>query len=216
MKTILKKGIAVNCKTLNEARELKKIAEENGIGWYYKCSNVDTIWSYQKEITCFSVTNFNELISVETWIYKDKGYKIISFAEFKQFLNQHWKSAISEHLIKGNKTIIKLSNGRVGTANCLPTDKFNEGVGAVIAVAKAYNVDLKEVVKLTEKPKEPELYYAKDIVGKWAKVKIAGWQDCERKIIFADNKKIVYLYREGNRLGYTEDKEAFGKNWQLI
>jgi len=59
-----------------------------------------------------------------------------------------------QHLIRNNKTIIKLPNGKVGIAKCDPKDKFNEGIGAVIATARAYGIDLKDIAKLCEK-KEP-------------------------------------------------------------
>jgi len=59
-----------------------------------------------------------------------------------------------QHLIRGDKTIIKLPNGKVGVAKCDPKDEFSEGIGAVIATARAYGLNLNEVAKLCEK-KEP-------------------------------------------------------------
>jgi len=57
-------------------------------------------------------------------------------------------------LIRNNKTIIKLPNGKVGIAKCDPKDEFSEGVGVLIATARAYGLNLNEVARLCEK-KEP-------------------------------------------------------------
>lgn len=54
---------------------------------------------------------------------------------------------ITEHLIRGNKTIIKLSNGKVGIAKCDPADKFDEVVGAVIATLRAYGKNVEDFIK---------------------------------------------------------------------
>lgn len=48
---------------------------------------------------------------------------------------------IVEHLIRDNKTIIKLSNGKVGIAKCNPDDKFDAAIGAAVALARAYGND---------------------------------------------------------------------------
>lgn len=53
---------------------------------------------------------------------------------------------IVKHLIRGNKTIVKLSNGKVGIAQCNPEDKFDASLGAAIATLRAYG---KTVADLT-------------------------------------------------------------------
>ena len=42
------------------------------------------------------------------------------------------------HLIKDGKTVVKLSDGRVGVAFCSPEDTFNEYEGVRLATARAY------------------------------------------------------------------------------
>ena len=48
---------------------------------------------------------------------------------------------VVEHLIEGNKTIVKLSNGKVGIAKCSPDDEFDEYTGLWIATARAYGIE---------------------------------------------------------------------------
>lgn len=58
---------------------------------------------------------------------------------------------ITEHLIRNNKTIVKLSNGKVGIAQCSPEDKFDVYEGLRVATARAYGRDIEEPKK--EEPK---------------------------------------------------------------
>lgn len=58
---------------------------------------------------------------------------------------------ITEHLIRGNKTIVKLSNGKVGIAQCSPEDKFDVYEGLRVATARAYGREVDE-----PKKKEPK------------------------------------------------------------
>lgn len=48
---------------------------------------------------------------------------------------------ITEHVIDGKKTIVKLSNGNVGIAKCSPDDEFDEYEGLRIATARAYGIE---------------------------------------------------------------------------
>ena len=61
---------------------------------------------------------------------------------------------IVEHLIRGNKTIVKLSNGKVGVARCHPDDKFDIYEGLRVATARAYG---KPVEEPKEEPKKDVL-----------------------------------------------------------
>ena len=45
---------------------------------------------------------------------------------------------IVEHLVKGNKVIVKLSNGKVGVADCSPEDEFDICEGLKLAIDRAY------------------------------------------------------------------------------
>lgn len=51
------------------------------------------------------------------------------------------KIIITEHVIDGKKTIVKLSNGNVGIAKCSPDDEFDEYEGLRIATARAYGIE---------------------------------------------------------------------------
>lgn len=58
---------------------------------------------------------------------------------------------ITEHLIRGNKTIVRLSNGKVGIAQCSPEDTFDVYEGLRVATARAYGKKIEEPKK--EEPK---------------------------------------------------------------
>ena len=65
---------------------------------------------------------------------------------------------VVDHLIKGRKTIVKLSNGKVGIAVCSPEDTFNPYEGFRLASARAYGYEApyekKNTVKEVERPAE--------------------------------------------------------------
>lgn len=61
-------------------------------------------------------------------------------------------TTITEHIIKGNKTIVKLSNGKVGVAKCNPEDEFDVYEGLKTAIARAYG---------KEEEKKPEYFTGK-------------------------------------------------------
>lgn len=58
---------------------------------------------------------------------------------------------IISHLIRGNKTIVTLSNGKVGVAKCSPEDQFDIYEGLRIATARAYGKEIKEVERVARK-----------------------------------------------------------------
>lgn len=47
-------------------------------------------------------------------------------------------ATIEMHIIRGNKTVVRLSNGKVGVARCNPQDTFDVYEGLRIAAARAY------------------------------------------------------------------------------
>lgn len=57
---------------------------------------------------------------------------------------------IISHLIRGNKTIVTLSNGKVGVAKCSPEDKFDVYEGLRVATARAYGKELFETEEIKE------------------------------------------------------------------
>lgn len=74
---------------------------------------------------------------------------------------------ISEHLIRGNKTIVKLSNGKVGIARCNPEDTFDVFEGLKLAAERAY-------AQVKEDPKKPKFY-----VGQLVQFKT--WDEMKRE-----------------------------------
>lgn len=66
-------------------------------------------------------------------------------------LDKEETPTITEHLIRGYKTIVKLSNGKVGIAQCSPEDKFDVYEGLRVATARAYGKEIEEPKK--EEPK---------------------------------------------------------------
>ena len=59
------------------------------------------------------------------------------------------------HLIRGDKTIVKLSNGKVGIAKCSPEDQFDVYEGLRIATARAYGKEPFETEKVKEVKRVP-------------------------------------------------------------
>ena len=47
-------------------------------------------------------------------------------------------ATIEMHIVRGNKTVVRLSNGKVGVAKCNPQDAFDVYEGLRIATARAY------------------------------------------------------------------------------
>lgn len=47
-------------------------------------------------------------------------------------------ATIEMHIVRGNKTVVRLSNGKVGIARCNPQDSFDVYEGLRIAAARAY------------------------------------------------------------------------------
>lgn len=81
---------------------------------------------------------------------------------------------ITEHVIDGKKTIVKLSNGNVGIAKCSPDDEFSEYEGLRIATARAYG---KEPFPKAEEKKNPKNEPFK--VGE--RVQFKAWSEMEKE-----------------------------------
>lgn len=82
-------------------------------------------------------------------------------------------ATIVMHLIKDGKTVIKLSDGRVGVAFCSPEDTFDEYEGVRLATARAYG---KEPPAKKSKVKEVK---RRAKVGEY--IKIVNVNDCRYK-----------------------------------
>ena len=63
-------------------------------------------------------------------------------------------ATIEMHIIRGNKTVVRLSNGKVGIAKCNPQDTFDVYEGLRIATARAYGkepfADRKDIAECAE------------------------------------------------------------------
>lgn len=115
---------------------------------------------------------------------------------------------IVEHLIRGNKTIVKLSNGKVGVAKCSPEDEFDYYEGLRIATARAYGKDeFKEVdrpAKLGEyikiiNPSVTFNRYGKGDILKVSEVKFGGLVCCETSFGTACIGKSEYVVLENHK-----------------
>ena len=139
---------------------------------------------------------------------------------------------IVEHLIRGNKTIVKLSNGKVGVAKCSPEDEFDYYEGLRLATARAYGKDVipnAQFVKEVKRPAEVGEYikivkpwsfsygfYKKDDILKVYKIDKQGIYHigvyCElknkTKDCYNDEGNIIILNNEYVVLeGYTPEKK---------
>lgn len=105
----------------------------NGLYFYDKmkiyCGNTYTIEakSDRKPIV--------QLKGCEDWVFSPE------LLESKK-ATEEGQPVIVEHLIRGNKTIVKLSNGKVGVARCNPEDVFDVFEGLRQAAARAYGKTL--------------------------------------------------------------------------
>lgn len=78
---------------------------------------------------------------------------------------------ITEHLVRGNKVIVKLSNGKVGVARCNPEDVFDICEGTRLALERAYGyvrevkrrAEVGEYIKIVDKLMSWERYNNGDI-----------------------------------------------------
>lgn len=88
--------------------------------------------------------------------------------EMIEYAEEDTAPTITQHLIRGNKTIVKLSNGKVGIAQCSPEDKFDVYEGLRVATARAYGREIEE-------PKKEEPKFAV-----WDRVRYTGADSEER------------------------------------
>lgn len=99
------------------------------------------------------------------------------------------------HLIKDGKTVIKLSDGRVGVAFCSPEDTFDEYEGVRLATARAYG---KEPPAKKSKVKEVK---RRAKVGEY--IKIVNVNDCRYK-----NGDIFKVEERGTFIGVCASNET--------
>lgn len=100
-------------------------------------------WCVGTELT--QIDAFNRYTKKTAIVFTKWGlrYATVDFFESIGTKVVKWSAAdkyptITEHIIRGNKTIVKLSNGKVGTARCHSDDEFDIYTGLELAIARAY------------------------------------------------------------------------------
>lgn len=102
---------------------------------------------------------------------------------------------IAEHLVKGNKIIVKLSNGKVGVAACSPDDEFDMCEGLKLAIDRAYGKvpgfkkGSKKSVKKNEAESKVKEVNRKATKGEW--IKIVNPYDTKGKYKKGDVLKVI-------------------------
>lgn len=110
----------------------------------YRFTNIKNDW--MGKVTKVNESGF-EAKTIQSKEKQCEG-KIYRFLDYRFFEKAYTVPVtITEPLISGNKTIIKLSNGNVGISKCDPADKFDEVVGAVIATLRAYGKNVEDFIK---------------------------------------------------------------------
>lgn len=120
---------------------------------------------------------------------------------------------------KDNKNItVELQNGKKGKAHCEECDTYNEGIGVVIATARAYGVDLQKCADLvSKKSNDKDLAELKSIIER-AKKFLKDNEKTKYKITlskFWNSKEILGIHCD------TEEKakillkafDKLGKKW---
>ncbi len=99
---------------------------------FFRDRTIKGFWSKGLDRKIFTVSRCigDDVYVLETCFCFD--YKCLEV--FKQII-------ITDHVIDGKKTIVKLSNGNVGIAKCSPDDEFDEYEGLRIATARAYGIE---------------------------------------------------------------------------
>ena len=141
-------------------------------------------------ITCRSndwvgqVTKVGEYAFEARTIRSKTGHKNFLFdsLDYRNFEKVEDDSVvITEHLIRGNKTIVKLSNGKVGIATRNHDDEFDAAIGAAIATLRAYGKNVEDFSKEftscenKEKPKTRNQFSVGQLV------QIKDWGEMERE-----------------------------------
>ena len=113
--------------------DFMETAESQGVKWSSgkKPTQIDVFDKYKKR-TAFVLTRWGLQYSSVDFFRSDGYEKIIKWIVSDKY------PTITEHIIRGKKTIVKLSNGKVGTARCHPDDEFDIYEGLRIATARAF------------------------------------------------------------------------------
>lgn len=174
--------------TREDYDDLMKEAERQGYKWASGSNpaNYNGFKYESKTVICF---------------HDDKRITYMNFDRCKGNKVPEWhvkkKSEVTivMHLIKDGKTVIKLSDGRVGVAFCSPEDTFDEYEGVRLATARAYG---KEPPAKKSKVKEVK---RRAKVGEY--IKIVNVNDCRYK-----NGDIFKVEERGTFIGVCASNET--------
>lgn len=84
----LLKGKVVNCQTEEEAKEFLSFMHENGYKWIDGTSLIKMTCFVHGRLACYNTNNVNNKISHSgEAYYKNKGYEVITYQQFKQLIN---------------------------------------------------------------------------------------------------------------------------------
>lgn len=115
---------------------------------------------------------------------------------------------IVEHLIRGNKTIVKLSNGKVGVARCNPEDAFDVFEGLRQAAARAYG----KTLPLTFAESMANFAKACKKAAKEAKKKMEAEAKAQKPVFVPHLKNIYGINSFGGVIGAeTKYKDEVGR-----
>ncbi len=145
-------------------KEFKKLKVGDKVQFFRDRTRI-SFWSEGLDRKIFTVSRFID--GIVCVLENPFRFEYEWLEVFKQII-------ITEHVIDGKKTIVKLSNGNVGIAKCSPDDEFSEYEGLRIATARAYG---KEPFPKAEEKKNPKNEPFK--VGE--RVQFKAWSEMEKE-----------------------------------
>ena len=185
-------------------KEFKKLKVGDKVQ-FFRDRTGKSFWSEGLDGKIFTVSRFSG----------DTVYVLENHFRFEYEWIEVWKKIIiTEHVIDGKKTIVKLSNGKVGIAKCSPDDEFDEYEGLRIAAARAYG---KEPFPKAEEKKNPKNEPFK--VGE--RVQFKNWSEMEKEfgvdVIGSIKCKYSFTYMMRHFCGtYANIKKIDGKRVYLV
>jgi len=121
--------------------------------------------------------------------------------------------------IKDKNTTVELPNSKIGKAHC-KDDEYNEGIGVVIATARAYGVDLQKVADLVCKEDKKDLTELKSIIER-AKQFLEKAEKQKYKITlkeFWHSEKTLGIHcnTEEEAITLLKAFDRLGKRWTIL
>lgn len=128
-------NVAYHTPTQAAYHNFMETAEKQGLKWCLgtELTQIDAFNRYTKN-TAIVLTKWG-LRYAPMEFFEGVGTKVV------EWITTDKHPTITEHIIRGNKTIVKLSNGKVGKARCHPDDEFDIYEGLRIATARAFGKD---------------------------------------------------------------------------